>query len=809
MSFPVEVCQDDNVNVLENKNLYIHQYLTAIFQINLKKSPETGSSSLEDKVKIPCLNLPEEVEVVTHLSLTNYSHYVFENLMNPKCDKVPVYIEKRFFSERGNLFSNTYRVYEDDSNRVAYLFNCYCRVDYVKDFANFIPVQEQKKLKRYIVDQVALLLVLPYVNQRYRENSNESPFVDLFHVLTQNIPWPSEYLTFVKKFFVEVTDAIYNAKNGIAEVDDDYTSSLSDLSSDELNIELIVKQIYDLLCKKFKDSHFLSAPFVDDIKFINILIASPKLAEIFIDLNSPKVLRNSANNTGSSETNGANAINAPRMAAGGGSNEILQSFLMNTLSSLDFPGHSNVQGADSTAKTEKFFHESLLGILLCISPLPSPFSKTKEPTNFFLSVFQGTDYEYSFFPNPTSKSPSEIERAELEIDDNLTKLRSNLTDLFFSLLKSSSTVRTKTLKWIECCLATFNNRAKLWTNELMALVGGNNNSNISDGFVLNFSAVLLNLCKPFCSIPDNIITYGCMFEGSSMIVNQKMLKVDPIYVGYTKKLSTNVQPESDYRPYLNILNQESVLINPDSNRNTSSADSLMSSAEDSKDMKLADYQPNFITRCFFATHKALHLGFRVIHERFNTISQENSQIHRRLSASGVVSALQFMNRDNLTPSQQETLTRLDQNMTVTLSMKSALMETTFINLLLEFYLATATWINNLAVCESETEAAQSFNNLQMILNGEKPDSLAKSQSSKCLKWIPEFLIENIIDFMLFLRYHEVKPKILTIKSDLESFLTMIVLFMGNQNRMRNPHLRAKMAEMLEALLPTVQMNIQP
>lgn len=808
MSLPVEDLEDDNVNILENKNLYIHQYLTAIFQINLTKTPAPSSISLEDKVKIPCLNLPDEV--VSHLSLTNYSHYVFENLMNPKCDKVPQYIEKRFFSERGNLFSNTFRVYEDDSNRVAYLFNCYCRVDYVKDFANFIPVQEQKKLKRYIVDQAALLLVLPYVNQRYRENSNESPFVDLFNVLTQNIPWPSEYLTFVKKFFVEVTDAIHNAKTGKTEVEDDgYTSSLSDLSSEELNIELIVKQIYNLLCKKFKQSHFLSAPFADDIKFINILIASPMLAEIFIDLNSPKVLRNNGSD-GSKEGTPTAAPRAP--TAAGGSNDIFQSFFMNTLSSLEFPGSNQVQPTDSTTAVEKFYHESLLGILLCNSPLPSPFSKTKEPTNFFLSVFQGTDYEYAFFTNPTSKSPSEIERTELEIDDNLANLRRNLTDLFFSLLKSSSSVRTKTLKWIECCLATFNNRAKLWTNELIALVGGNTNSNISDGFMLNFSAVLLNLCKPFCSIPENISLYGSVCDDSLMPVNQKMLKVDPIYVGYTKRLPKSVQLESDYRPYLDILNQESVLTNIESSRNTaSSADSSsMSIGEECNDTnKLANYQPNFITRCFFATHKALHLGFRVIHERFNTINQENSQIQRRLDASGLTSLLQFMNRDNLTPSQQETITRLDHNMTITLSMKAALVETSFVNLLLEFYLATAAWINNLAVCENEAEAAQSFKNLQLILSGEKPDSLAKSQSSKCLKWIPEFLIENIIDFMLFLRYFDLKPKILTIKSDLEPFLMMIVLFMGSQNRMRNPHLRAKMSEMLEALLPNVQVNVQP
>lgn len=431
--------------------------------------------------------------------------------------------------------------------------------------------------------------------------------------------------------------------------------------------------------------------------------------------------------------------------------------------------------------------------------------------NFFMSVFQGSEFEYSFFANPTTKTPSEIERTELDIDDNLAKLRSNMTDLFFSLLKSSSTVRTKTLKWIECCLVTFNNRAKLWTNELMALVGGNTSSNTSDGFVLNFSAVLLNLCKPFCSTPENVSPFGgvALASDSPLSVNQKMLKVDPIYVGYSKKLNQS-QAESNYRPYLEILNQESVLIHPESTRGTQADGSASSSSEmELEEIQFLDYQPNFITRCFFATHKALHLGFRVIHERFNAINQENSQIQRRLDSSGLTSVLQYMNRDNLTPAQQETLQRLDQNMTITLSMKSALIETTYINLLLEFYLATATWINNLAVCETEAEAAQSFKNLQLILSGDKPDSLAKSQSSRCLKWIPEFIIENIIDFMLFLRYFEVKPKILTLKSDLEPFLTMIVLFMGSQNRMRNPHLRAKMAEMLEALLPNVQVNIQP
>ncbi|KAJ6222756.1 hypothetical protein RDWZM_001301 [Blomia tropicalis] len=809
MSSPMETNDGECRNILEDKNSYIHQYLTTVFQICLKKSPTSstadGLHAMEDKNPIVCLNLSDVDE--SQLSLANYTQWVFESLMNQNIEQVTQYVDKRFLPVRGNLFNNTYRVYADDSNRVAYLFNCYCRLEFVNDFAHFISTQERMKLKRYIIDQVALIFACPYANVRYPENSSITPYTDMFQVLTQDIPWPSEYLIFLRKFFVDVTDAIHNAKNGSNTNDvDDYVSSLCDLTHEELNLEQIIKPIYDQLCKRFKTAHSLSAPFVDDIKYVNILIASPHLAEVFIDLNSPPKLRDqgngSQNSSESSERNNASTD----------SNEIFRSFLMNTLSSLDLPlanGPGNLS-REVSPNLERFFHESLLGILLCNSPLPSPFSKKKElpSVNILLSVFHGSEYEYSFFSYPTTKTPTEIERIELDIDDTLSKLRSNLTDVFYSLLKSPSTVRSKTLKWIECCLATFNNRSKLWANELMALVGGNTSSNTSDGFVLNFSAVLLNLCKPFCSTPYSFNS------NETLSVNSKMLKVDPIYMGFSKrkdKTSTN-----DYAPYLEILGQESVLINVDStprNNNNSDAtmdDSSLTSIVENDEIKFVNYQPNFITKCFFATHKALHLGFRVIHERFHQINQENSQLQRRLESLGLSSLLHYMNRDNLTPQQQEVLQRLDQNMTVTLSMKSTLVETTFINLLLEFYLATATWINNLAVCENETEAAQSFKNLELILNGEKqPTSSAKNSSAgKCLKWIPEFLVENIIDFMLFLRYFEVKPKVISLKTDLEPFLTMIVLFMGTQNRMRNPHLRAKMAEMLEALLPHVQSNIQ-
>lgn len=815
------------LNILENKTLYHHQYLTAIFQIYPQRQNDNNDESTfigerqksenDNDVPITCSIFREASH--DYLSLENYSLYVFESLIEKNLDESKHYIDKRFFSDqRSSLFrSNRYafRIFDDYSNSMAYLFDCYCRYEIVKDFANLIPSCEQRNLKRYIIDQAALLLVMPDLNKGNVTNDesdnndqNMKPFNDLLEIIHLTIPWPSDHLNYVKKFFVDITDTIHAAKMGIQNAE--YSSSLSDLSPGELNLNTIIKPLYERFCANFKKSHLLTPMFIDDINSLNILVASPILAEIFIDLNSPASLLESSatsssqasssqNNRGPSQVNNDNVFRNP-----------MRDVFLNTFMDVQ-------QNHSANSSQEKYFQECLLGILLSNSPLPSPFSSKKNNANFLSLLLNNPDFQYQFFNSPSMHTPSDLERTELMIDDYQQKLRFKLTDLFYSMLRSPPQVRTKTLKWIECCLATFNTRSKLWMNELFTLVSGNT-SQVSDGFLLNASAVLLNLCKPFCSSTENNCKLIDLYPEYS--INEKMLKVDPLYIRYCRQegSTTATDRPNDYGPYLHILKQESVLISgdysapivsSDSSNNRSSAttvDNQQSNVAEKPVTTCGDYQPNFISRLFFMTHKALHIGFRVIHERFTAINQENSQLQRRLDHLGMGMGFSSMMRNNLNPQQRETLARFDQNMTVTLSMKAALTETNYINILLEFYLATASWINNLAVCPVDREAPDSFIRLEFQGNG---SNYFKCKPSLCLRWIPEFIIENIIDFMLFLRYFEIKPKVLNLKSGLEPFMVMIILFMGSPQRMRNPHLRAKMAEMLEALLPTVQANITP
>ncbi|OTF81195.1 ubiquitin conjugation factor E4 A-like protein, partial [Euroglyphus maynei] len=493
---------DHEMNILENKTLYHHQYLTAIFQIypqrqNNGDGERRQKSEHENDVPITCSVFREASD--DYLSLENYALYVFESLIEKNFNESKYYIDKRFFSDqRSNLFrSNRYafRIFDDYSNGMAYLFDCYCRHEIVNDFANLIPLTEQRNLKRYIIDQAALLLVMPDLNKVTVTSNGEGgnndqamkPFKDLLEIIHLTIPWLSDHMNYFKKFFVDITDTIHAAKMGIQNAE--YSSSLSDLSPGELNLNLIIKPLYERFCENFKKSHLLTPMFIDDIISLNILVASPILAEIFIDLNSPSTLFES-NDTSSSSSSQNNRLLSSLNNNDDAFRNPMRDVFINSIMDVQ-SNHSNNSGQ------ERFFQECLLGILLSNSPLPSLFSLKKNNTNLLNLLLNNPDFEYQFFNSPSTHTPSEMERTELQIDDYLQKLRIKLTDLFYSLLRSPPQVRTKTLKWIECCLATFNTRSKLWMNELFTLVSGNT-SQISDGFLLNASAVLLNLCKPFC-----------------------------------------------------------------------------------------------------------------------------------------------------------------------------------------------------------------------------------------------------------------------------------------------------------------------
>lgn len=285
----------------------------------------------------------------------------------------------------------------------------------------------------------------------------------------------------------------------------------------------------------------------------------------------------------------------------------------------------------------------------------------------------------------------------------------------------------------------------MWTNEVLMMTGSQPVQ--SDGFMLNLSSVLLKLCKPFCKP-----------------YSPKLLKVDPRFCVNIPEKSSGIF----HQEYLKNLRSETTLVSR------------------SLDLESVQIEFNFMTECFYATHKALQLGFRAVHERFVKLAQDLQQIQRvyqdaTTQTTGMSDTVEMLTE------------KLDRGMTQFFSLKAVLCESNYLESMLMFHLSTATWLINLAVSEDCIQATKNFKEVSLPLPSE--------WCSENLQYVPEFIVENLADFVVFLRRFSEKT-FRNVGYSLEPIMTFILVFMGSAKLMKNPHLRAKLAETLESLMPS-------
>ena len=104
------------------------------------------------------------------------------------------------------------------------------------------------------------------------------------------------------------------------------------------------------------------------------------------------------------------------------------------------------------------------------------------------------------------QSHTSVEGAVWSASNNLNE---QVFKLFQLLLKLTPQIRQLTLQWIRDCLRVNAIRGKMSHN----VIGVESSWVVSDGFMLNLETVLLKLCQPFCTKPDD----------------PKILKIDPTY----------------------------------------------------------------------------------------------------------------------------------------------------------------------------------------------------------------------------------------------------------------------------------------
>jgi len=397
----------------------------------------------------------------------------------------------------------------------------------------------------------------------------------------------------------------------------------------------------------------------------------------------------------------------------------------------------NVLKKDNTVS----YQSTLFGFMLSISHLPR--TSNVEITFFKNTRFGGSDHKFT----------------ESQLAIKLKLVSQELHKTFLSLLKAPQT-RNHFLKWAGRCLHTFKDRKKLWSNQVLMQT---TTISVNDGFLLNFLNVMLLLSEPFAGpyCVDSLMS-------STKQVDPKMLKIDPRYCKWSK-----MNHESSQVHFLG-LSEETFLVktaNEDGNSDVSE-----------------EVQANFITECFFGTHQAFTYGFRSVYERFFKLAQNITEMHQAYA--------------NATPSMSghdplEMLRRqAEESMTQFYNLKAALMVPSLITMQIHFCIATAAYLNHLVACEDYQDAINSKEFKKIT-----PEIISQGKLNRdCLKYIPEMLIENILDFFLFLKNFN-ESSLTQAAGLMEHLMTLIITFMGNSSLMQNPHLRARFAEILECLMP--------
>ncbi|PVD37577.1 hypothetical protein C0Q70_00173 [Pomacea canaliculata] len=347
---------------------------------------------------------------------------------------------------------------------------------------------------------------------------------------------------------------------------------------------------------------------------------------------------------------------------------------------------------------------------------------------------------YEFFTSPSSQSKREHDITESNLWLPLSVVCDGVYNLLFSIIKLSPDLRNRVLSWLGNCLHANAGRTKLWSSMPQLF----SQAYCSEGFALNLCYVMLRLSQPFAKP-----------------LSPKLMKIQP---SYTAVVVADEDEANSMGVHAKGLKEETRLV----------------TTEDMEPLPTqAPY--NFVTECFFLTHQALRVGFHAVHEKLVKLNQD---LHRVQRLYQEVRAQAGSDQDDLV---QSIKVQMEKGMTLFLSMKAALSQTQLLEMSLHFHLATSSWLCQLGTHPLDNK----FQSVTFPL---------PQKTMPAITYIPEYVIGNVTDFVLFM--HQFKDDMFDVAGEeSDHFMTLVLVFMGSPQRLKNPHLRAELADMLAALIP--------
>eukprot|EP00252_Welwitschia_mirabilis_P016787 TRINITY_DN3721_c0_g1_i1.p1 TRINITY_DN3721_c0_g1~~TRINITY_DN3721_c0_g1_i1.p1 ORF type:complete len:1020 (+),score=199.58 TRINITY_DN3721_c0_g1_i1:182-3241(+) len=405
--------------------------------------------------------------------------------------------------------------------------------------------------------------------------------------------------------------------------------------------------------------------------------------------------------------------------------------------------------------------ESILGPFFHVSALPDHF--------FFMK--KEHDVGYQCFSEAESRRPADLLSSFTTVKTVMHQLYEGLHSVIYALLKNTST-REKVLEYLAEVINKNAGRAHINVNPLKCA---------SPGMFVNLGAVMLKLCEPFLGDPKkmNLIDPNYVLQNSRL----EFRKLTALYAS-SEEIATWVdkrnysrtegfkqlqkQKEEDERRLLHSRGASC-------SSNSDASNSIVGSSKHQISRNERQIKYSFVTECFFMTARALNLGLIKVMSDFKALMQELSRCKEALEAlesqRGLAASPQL--EQDISKAKAE-IDRLSQQR---LCYEAQIFrDPDLLQQALSFYRFMLTWLVGLV------------GGYQMSLPAECPMEFAS---------MPEHFVEDALDLLLFAsRVPRALDGVI-----LDDFMNFMIIFMSRTLYIKNPYLRAKMVEVLNAWMP--------
>lgn len=351
------------------------------------------------------------------------------------------------------------------------------------------------------------------------------------------------------------------------------------------------------------------------------------------------------------------------------------------------------------------------------------------------------------FPEPSMQSDAEMRATTQMVQDEMTKICLTLFELMSSILRRPETQHDM-LYWLGLCMYINRDRGKMFVANPMDYC--------SCGFFLNLSFVLLKFCEPLN--PDS--------------KSKAILKVDCRYCSVKTSVNSISKPDA-------LLHAIGFDVE----------DKLATKPDNIPPVTGNQVKFKFVSEIFFLAHQCYRLGYRKTFLNYQELMRELQKL------SNVYEDARAQGMENMVGNLKDDF---ENSMRRQIAVKAALLPTQLSELALNFCAASSFWLNQL------TLAGADYMNILRPREMKAKNLPDDEEVSPPLTVIPEYMLENIGDTIRLMGLFNEES--LDRCNQLRYLMEFFAIFLGESTRVRNPHLRAKLAECFTAFVPRVKQH---